>query len=434
MQPTDTVTTDRPGLPGPGGPEEGRVRIGESARNWREAVSKTVWIGLWLIYLVGPVGVLVSGGYEAGGHHVTLNPLERALGTLGLLFFVGLYLVLVVRIVGRPIPARTLYGIAGLMGGLSVVLSLVLGPDWLVMFIFTSVAGGIVLPWRGARVWVPAVTGVLVLVALRYHGLEDYLPAYALPCLASGFAMVGVQHLIRTTAQLRAAREEVARLAAGEERLRMARDLHDLLGHSLSLITLKSELAGRMLPERPQDAAQQVSDIEQVSRQALVDVREAVTGYRRPQLAVELAGAKAALRAAGITADVAPVPDGLPPRDAESVLSRDAESALAWSVREAVTNVVRHSGAGRCEVRLHREREDGRSYLCLTVLDDGSGPPRAHHEGNGLTGLRERLALADGLLHTGPAAGHRGFALRALVPLPDAAAARGDGPEAAGRT
>ncbi len=167
--------------------------------------------------------------------------------------------------------------------------------------------------------------------------------------------MAGVRQLVRTTIELREARATVAQLAANEERLRLARDLHDLLGHSLSLITLKSELAGRMLPAHPEKAAQQVADIEQVSRQALVDVREAVSGYRRPRLAGELAGAQVALTAAGITAALPPDLDPVPADTDE-----EAESALAWALREAVTNVVRHSGARRCTVEVLGRQTLGR--------------------------------------------------------------------------
>lgn len=217
--------------------------------------------------------------------------------------------------------------------------------------------------------------------------------------------MTGVRQLVRTTVELRKARATVAQLAANEERLRLARDLHDLLGHSLSLITLKSELAGRMLPDHPDKAAQQVADIEQVSRQALVDVREAVTGYRRPRLAGELAGAQVALTAAGITADLPAEPDldGVP---------EESESALAWALREAITNVVRHSGARRCAVELVRRQTLDGPVLELSVEDEGSGGSGT--PGNGLTGLIERLEKVGGSLEAGKV--RHGFRLTARVP------------------
>lgn len=262
----------------------GPMRIGQAPGNRRQAVGKMMWISIWLLYLAGPVGQLLRVGVSAT---------ERIWGGLGLALFVLCYFFVVFRHMWRMASGRPMYAALVLMLALSTVLSWTLDYTWLVLFIFTSVATAVVLPWRQSRWTIPLVTVVLIAVGARYPDIRDYFVfAYGLPALGSGFMMVGVQHLIHTTKELRAARQEVARLAANEERLRLARDLHDLLGHSLSLITLKSELAGRMLPDRPADAARQVADIEQVSRQALVDVREAVTGYRRPRLAVELTGAR----------------------------------------------------------------------------------------------------------------------------------------------
>ncbi|GAA5612849.1 sensor histidine kinase [Streptomyces platensis] len=379
--------------------------IGQPPRTRRQALGKTVWISLWLLYLAGPVSALLRPGVPTA---------ERIWGCLGLTLFVLCYFVLVFRHIWGERTRSVIYGCLALLLVLSTVLSWTLDSSWLVLFIFTSVGCGVVLPWKLSRWSIPLVAVVLLVVGARDPDIRGYyLFAYALPALGCGFMMVGVQYLIHTSRELRAAREEVARLAANDERLRLSRDLHDLLGHSLSLITLKSELAGRMLPDRPADAARQVADIEQVSRQALLDVREAVSGYRRPRLAVELAGARAALRTAGVTAVVDPALE-----DEYRGLAADGEGALAWALREAVTNVIRHSGARRCELLLTEEwAADGRRCLCLTVLDDGTGPPRAQQDGNGLSGLRERLALADGRLETGPAPRGRGFALRARVPL-----------------
>jgi two-component system sensor histidine kinase DesK len=161
-----------------------------------------------------------------------------------------------------------------------------------------------------------------------------------------------------------------------------------------------------LLPGQPEAAAQQVADIEQVSRQALVDVREAVSGYRRPTLPGEIAGARTALTAAGVLADL--------PADPPEELPEEAESALAWSLREAVTNVVRHSGARRCTVTLQTLQTLAGPVAELTVTDDGGGgaaPP-----GNGLTGLTERLEAVGGSLLAGPA-GRTGFRLVARVPV-----------------
>ncbi|MFF0623421.1 sensor histidine kinase [Streptomyces sp. NPDC004296] len=390
------------------------VLIGQRPHSRRQALRKSMWIGIWLLYLAGPVG-------ELTGHGVTTA--DRIWGFVGLALFVLAYIILIVRHMWRRPPVSLRYSPLAAMLALSVALTWTLGSSWLVLFIFTSVASAVVLPWQRSRWAIPLITVVLTAVGARYAEIRNYyLFAYALPALGSGFVMIGVQNLVRTSQELRIAREEVARLAANEERLRLARDLHDLLGHSLSLITLKSELAGRMLPDRPEDAAKQVADIEQVSRQALVDVREAVTGYRRPRLAVELAGARAALRTAGIALTADPALEGEP-----RGLTADTEGALAWALREAVTNVVRHSGARHCELLLTEEWEaDDRHYVRLTVNDDGEGPLRGRHDGNGLAGLRERLALADGRLETGQTPGSRGFALRAYVPRTTPAASPED--------
>ncbi|MEV7414199.1 sensor histidine kinase [Streptomyces sp. NPDC089919] len=376
---------------------DGLVRIGARPVGRRQTVVKSLWVGIWLLYLGAPVSDLVGGGHSVGA---------RALGALGLAGFVAWYLVLVFR-TGRPFDARRVLTSLGVMAGLATLLVLSLGREWLVLFVYVSIASGAALPSRYSRWTVPGTSALLALLVPVVPGGADYLAGLLVPALLGGFAMAGVRKLIATTVELRQARATVAELAANEERLRLARDLHDLLGHSLSLITLKSELAGRMLPDHPDRAAQQISDIEQVCRQALVDVREAVSGYRRPTLPGELAGARTALTAAGIAADL-PLDPELPE------LPEEAESALAWALREAVTNVVRHSSARRCTVELvSRNTLDG-PELELVVRDDGSAGG-AVQAGNGLTGLTERLAAVGGRLSAAGTA--KGFTLRARVPL-----------------
>ncbi|MEV6117896.1 histidine kinase [Streptomyces sp. NPDC052109] len=379
---------------------ETRVRIGQVPRNRRELMAKLLWIGVWLIFLGSPIHDLTSGRHTTGA---------VVAGALGLIAFVVTYLSLVFRNMGRPFTPGIVVSMLGVLAVFAPLLNYSLGPAWQGLFVYLSVACGATLPLRGAYWAIPGTAVVMYLVGLRWHEkVDDTL----LLVVLIGFAMVGVGQLVRTTVELRRARATVAQLAANEERLRLARDLHDLLGHSLSLITLKSELAGRMLPDQPDRAAQQVADIEQVSRQALVDVREAVTGYRRPRLAAELAGAQVALTAAGVTAEVSAEPDltGVP---------EEAEAALAWALREAVTNVVRHSGAEKCLVQLaHRQTLDG-PMLELRVEDNGAGGSGSG-PGNGLTGLTERLEKAGGCLEAGRI--KHGFRLVARVP----ATSRGD--------
>ncbi|MEU7414037.1 histidine kinase [Streptomyces sp. NPDC042638] len=375
--------------------------VGWPPGNRRQVLVKTLWIGVWLVFLSSPVEDLVNGGHSTGA---------TVAGAVGLTAFVGVYLTLVYRNMGRSFSPRVVLTLGGVLGVLAPVLAATLGSAWLGLFVYLSVAWGATLPLRAAYWAIPASGALMYLIALRFGEAAEARGLILLVVLI-GFAMTGVGQLVRTTIELRKARATVAQLAANEERLRLARDLHDLLGHSLSLITLKSELAGRMLPDHPDRAAQQVADIEQVSRQALVDVREAVTGYRRPRLAAELAGMQVALTAAGVVAEVPAEPD-------LATVPEESESALAWALREAVTNVVRHSGADRCVIQLlHRQTLDG-PVLELSVEDNGSGGS-GKGAGNGLTGLTERLEKAGGTLEA--ARVRHGFRLVARVPTAPAA-------------
>ncbi|MGJ5891012.1 histidine kinase [Streptomyces sp. V2] len=373
------------------------VGIGQRPQTRRQKAVKVLWMSIWLAYLSAPVNDLLHGGHGPG---------VRVLGAIGLTAFVAWYFTLIFR-TGRGETNALVLGSLAVLATQSAVLALTLGREWLVLFVYVSISSGAALPFRLARWTIPAASALLTGVALTVPGGQAYLAGLLFPALLGGFSMTGIRQLIRTTVELREARAAVAHLAANEERLRLARDLHDLLGHSLSLITLKSELAGRMLPGHPDKAAQQIADIEQVSRQALVDVREAVTGYRRPRLAAELAGTRVALTAAGVEVRLpADVPlDGV---------SEDSESALAWALREAVTNVVRHSGAGRCAVDLVRRQTLDGPLLELAVEDNGSGGSPGT-PGNGLTGLTERLEKAGGTLET--TCTKHGFRLVARVPV-----------------
>lgn len=219
--------------------------------------------------------------------------------------------------------------------------------------------------------------------------------------------LLGVNRMSRTVQKLQAARAEIRALAVANERARLARDLHDVLGHSLTTITVKTGLARRLLEsgadvERVRD---ELRDTEQLSRRALADIRATVSGQRRMSLAAELVVARSALRAAGVEADL--------PHAVDDVAT-GLEEPLAYVLREGVTNVVRHSGAGRCTVRL--------GARWLEVSDDGDGrggqggPDSSDgSDGNGLTGLRERLAAVHGTIEAGPRPGG-GYRLRAEVP------------------
>ncbi len=188
----------------------------------------------------------------------------------------------------------------------------------------------------------------------------------------------------RMNRRLRKANEEIEHLAKLAERERIARDLHDVLGHTLSVITLKSELAGKLLARDPERAGKEIHEVEEISRQALSEVRDAIRGYRAKGLAAELAQAKSTLETAGLAVQC----------DAATTMKIPAmqESVLSLAVREAVTNVVRHSKARTCRMRL--DQQDGSCRL--EIADDGLGFSTV--EGNGLRGMRERVEMLGGTL------------------------------------
>lgn len=208
----------------------------------------------------------------------------------------------------------------------------------------------------------------------------------------------------RMQARLRHADEEIERLATIAERERIARDLHDLLGHTLSVIVLKSELAARLLPTDPNRAEQEVREVEQTARSALAEVRSAVAGYRAKGLRAELLNARRALSAAGV--DLEATID-LPALPAEH------EAALALALREAATNVARHADADHTTVHAHATPDE----VTLEISDDGRGAGRP--DGAGLAGMRERITALGGQVsrRTGPPGGERpGTVLRITLP------------------
>jgi two-component system sensor histidine kinase DesK len=220
--------------------------------------------------------------------------------------------------------------------------------------------------------------------------------ANGLSVLLVSFAMFGFFKIVESNIALAAARAEVARLAAENERSRIARDLHDLLGHSLTTITVKAGLARKLAEHGDADRAfAEIREVEQLTRRTLGDVRAAVSSHHEVTLTGELATAREVLRAAGMVSE-------LPPSVAET--EPQLSELFGWVVREAVTNVVRHSRASHVRITL------GSSFV--EIFDDGRGG--VHGFGNGLRGLRERVEAFGGTLTV--SSGMSGFKIRADVP------------------
>ena len=281
-------------------------------------------------------------------------------------------------------------------------------PDWNLLFFYVVAMGALRLPRPWNFVVLP-VTAVIAGVTATVSGANTGAAwGQALGLLGIGAAMVAMGEIMRTNRDLMDARAEVARLAVADERERFARDLHDLLGHSLSVIALKAQLARKRLPDDPVAAAADVADIEAVTRDALREVRHAVSGYHRPGLDAELEGARTALDAAGIDATIDRPQVALPP---------DVEAVLAWTVREAATNVIRHSGARHSAIRL----VPALGEAAVEVVDDGDGAGGpggvVNGAGHGLAGLEARVRKAGGRLEAGPRDDGPGFRVRAVVPV-----------------
>lgn len=290
-------------------------------------------------------------------------------------------------------------------------------PDagWFAFFYFGSTAASTVRNGRVA-VGLMIVAGIAAgLTFVSVNGDPGGAIVQGLSVTIIGITVYSAIAVRRTNRALVEARQELARLAVAEERTRIARDLHDTLGQSLSVIALKSELAARLVEDDPGRARSEMEDVQRVARESLTSVRETIGGYRRASLATELAGARSALAAAGIEGRVEPSPEGLP---------ATADAILGWAVREGVTNILRHARARTAEIRVETEP----TTVAVEIsndrrVDDGAdahaptsaGAPTSG-AGTGLIGLRERVAAVGGEVE---AAGlpDGGFRLRVSVPL-----------------
>ncbi|MFD0820914.1 sensor histidine kinase, partial [Micromonospora zhanjiangensis] len=328
---------------------------------------------VWLFYLGQPIGT--------AWHHPP--GVGRTVSLVALAAFALCYVLLFTRIrriwrAGQGVSASEAWLFLAGLTVLAVSTIPATGGDWLVTLVYVGTAAVLVLPTRVAALVVVLLAAVPVVSPLAVPAwAPDEGVAFAI--LLAAFAIHGVKRLNTRNNELIAAQAEIHRLAVAGERARTARDLHDILGHSLTVIAVKAELAGRLLEVDPRRAAVEIADLERLSREALADVRTTVGAYREVNLDTELASARTALCAAGIAAELPPTVGELPPERSE---------LFGWAVREAVTNVVRHSGASRCVIGADRN--------WVEVTDDGAGDRTGGNggsDGHGLIGMRERAAL-----------------------------------------
>jgi two-component system, NarL family, sensor histidine kinase DesK len=368
----------------------GQPEFQEVTRSWGSGWRRYFFPGFWLVYL----GQTVEGvsKYSSGAGAVV--------GYVLVALFAACYLAALPM--GWVNGGRLFWSLYGVAIALTVAECFFARDDALVFCVYLAVLT-VASRRKGAFV---IVLGLVAAVAVT----PRFIPSWggkidwngALTVFLVSFAMFGFFMIVRSNIELSAARAEVARLAAENERGRIARDLHDLLGHSLTTITVKAALA-RRLAERG-DATRsltEITEVEQLSRRTLADVRAAVAGHNDVTLAGEIATAREVLRAAAIEAELPGSVDIVDPALSE---------LFGWVVREAVTNVVRHSRAQHCVVNL--------GPRWIEIADDGRGGIGG--AGNGLTGLRDRVGAAAGtLLCTGTI---RGWRVRAEVPSSPVAA------------
>ncbi len=386
-----------------GGPrwQEMIAASGISVRVWR------LYASFWLVCLLFPILSLLQAPPRLG---------LLLIAAAGLIFFIAVYFWVIWP---HPLnaPARRFRPQAALLlvAGLTILvllLTLGYGSAFLWLFLGVSAIAGLTLSFRNAASLVIALTLLALIVSIgmsRTIAIPDWLRILPLVLLVRGLGldMIGFVRLSDALRELQRTREELARQAVTAERLRMARDLHDLLGHTLSLITLKSDLAGRLVEKDPQSALREIHEVEQVARQALREVREAVSGYRQQTLQNELEGARQMLEAAGIACTI----------DNETgTLLPGVDAVLAWVVREGVTNIIRHSRATECLIQISSSNTD----VQIDISNDGdtADEQKLADTGSGLSGLIERVRDFGGELEAGPqtVGGRPGFLLQVKIP------------------
>jgi two-component system sensor histidine kinase DesK len=329
------------------------------------------------------------------------SAMDVVVSAIGIAAFLPLYL----RSFGRSDTRALRAGLA--VAALGAALQ-PFGGVWGVFVIYACGLLGGVLPRR--RAWAALAGVALALAALvLWRGLPmwDWLPTLFFGAMTVMVSMYSAAYAAQSQA-LAASRDEARRLAVVAERERIARDLHDLLGHTLTVVAVKADLAARLLDAEPARARAEIDDIRRTARSALADVRATVTGMRSTRLAHELAAARRALDGAGVALSTQGVAPPLPPA---------LETALGFVLLEGVTNVVRHANAERCEIAFERKAD----ALLLRISDSGAdaapaaAPLPPPNEGHGLAGMRQRLAAVGGTLSLERTPG--GSTLLARLPL-----------------
>ncbi len=287
--------------------------------------------------------------------------------------------------------------------------------DWVVQMQWFAVASAMMLLPRRLAAGVVAASVAVIAILDGVHDHHSGFPYpqsvfftgyYAAVMMTGGMALWGSARLAGILGDLFATRTELAEQALDHERFRVSRDLHDLLGHSLSAVSLKGDLAIRLLPRDPRAAQREIESLTDLARTALRDMRAVARGEHDVALAAEAESASAVLHASGVNVSVTAEVPGLPPA---------LDTVLAWAVREGVTNVLRHSEATRCAVRAWRE--DG--LVRLEIVNDGAVPPPARSAssgpGTGIAGLGARVAELGGTA-SGSYAAPGEFRLQVAIP------------------
>jgi two-component system sensor histidine kinase DesK len=322
----------------------------------------------WLIYI----------GFFAAGPLLkrVATPTDWALTVAGLVTFLALYFY------GFWCGGRRLLTVTAAIALLGIVYW-PFNPGAGSFFIYAAAFAGELTPTRRAALVIGIIEAIVIaeVLLLRISPYSAFWPI--LFCVLIGD--INIHHRTRKSenAKLRLAHDEIEHLAKAAERERIARDLHDLLGHTLSVIILKSELASKLADRDAERARSEIRDVERISRDALAQVRAAVRGYREGSLVTEIDNARAMLATAGIEVAV----DGQPP-----TLPAAQDAVLALAIREAATNIVRHAGARRCRIGV----TTGGGSCVVAITDDGVGGSDPF--GAGLSGMRERVEALGGTM------------------------------------